>query len=87
MGRSYGARTLDLAPGSPSVKRAYLDRSMAGDLAPPRQSSPRSAASSTQKPPMCSLVSMYGPSVTTTLPAGARSDLALLAGGGHQRKS
>jgi hypothetical protein len=39
MGRNHGARTLDLAPGSPSVKRAYLDRSPAGDggLAPPRQ--------------------------------------------------
>jgi hypothetical protein len=39
MGRKYGARTLDLAPGSPSVKRAYLDRSPAGDggLSPPRQ--------------------------------------------------
>ena len=28
------------------------------------------AASSIQKPPMCSLVSRYGPSVTTTLPVG-----------------
>jgi hypothetical protein len=39
-----------------------------------------SAAFSIQKPPMCSLVSSYGPSVTSTLPLGcARSDLALLA--------
>src|ERR1700722_376063 len=40
-----------------------------------------SAASSIQKPPMCSLVSVYGPSVTSTLPSGwARNDLALPAG-------
>src|SRR5262249_52429396 len=40
-----------------------------------------SAASSSQKPPMCSLVAADGPSVTSTLPSGwARSDLALPAG-------
>src|ERR1700722_16283939 len=40
-----------------------------------------SAHSSIQKPPMCSLVSVYGPSVTSTLPSGwARSVLALPAG-------
>ena len=40
-----------------------------------------SAASSIQKPPMCSLVSVYGPSVTSTVPSGCfRTVFALLAG-------
>src|SRR5262245_48251584 len=49
--------------GSPSVKRAYLDWSPAGDggIAPPLQR---------PKPPMRSSVSMYGPSVTSALTAG-----------------
>src|SRR5262245_32694949 len=43
--------------------------------------SSRSAASSIQNPPMCSLVSVYGPSVTSTLPSGCfRSVFALAAG-------
>ena len=43
--------------------------------------SSRSAASSTHNPPTCSMVSRYGPSVTSTVPfALARSDFALLAG-------
>src|SRR6266852_3199264 len=47
---------------------------------PHASASSRLAASSTQKPPMCSFVSRYGPSVTSTLPSGcARSDFALLA--------
>src|SRR6202050_5958429 len=50
-------------------------------LRPHASASSRLAASSTQKPPMCSLVSRYGPSVMSTLPPGcARRDLALLAG-------
>src|SRR5712671_3207423 len=40
-----------------------------------------SAASSIQKPPICSLVSVYGPSVTSTLPSVCfRNVFALLAG-------
>src|SRR5438876_11805763 len=40
-----------------------------------------SAASSIQKPPICSLVSVYGPSVTSTVPSGCfRTVFALLAG-------
>jgi hypothetical protein len=39
------------------------------------------AASSIQNPPMCSLVSVYGPSVTSTLPSGRfRTVFALGAG-------
>ena len=63
--------------------RAHLDRRTAGDdsLLSPCDCLSRSAASSTQKPPMCSLVSRYGPSVMSTLPSGcARSDFALRAG-------
>src|SRR5690349_16599852 len=39
-------------------------------LRPHASASFRSTASSTQKPPMCSLVSRYGPSVMSTLPSG-----------------
>src|SRR5262249_54428497 len=40
-----------------------------------------SATSRTQNPPICSLVSRYGPSVTSTLSSGfARRDFAFLAG-------
>jgi hypothetical protein len=40
-----------------------------------------SAVSNIQKPPMCSLVSRYGPSVMSTPPSGcARSTFALGAG-------
>src|SRR5262249_48691980 len=39
-------------------------------LPPPVRASFRSAASSPQKPPMYSLVSVYGPSVTSTFPLG-----------------
>jgi hypothetical protein len=76
--------TAQLPPlGAPSVKRSHLDGRPAGDgsLGPHASASSRLAASSTQKPPMCSLVSRYGPSVMRTVPPGcARSDLALLAG-------
>ena len=50
-------------------------------LRPHASASSRSAASSIQKPPTCSLASRYGPSVTITSPLGcARSDFALGAG-------
>src|ERR1700693_4241093 len=39
-------------------------------LRPHASASSRSAASSIQKPPICSLVSRYGPSVMSTLPPG-----------------
>src|SRR5438046_2344136 len=49
-------------------------------LRPDASASSRLAAFRIQKPPTCSLVSRYGPSVTSTLPLGcARSDFALLA--------
>src|SRR5262249_52550237 len=49
-------------------------------MRPHVSASSRPAAPSTKNPPMYSLVSTYGPSVTSTLPAGcARSHLALLA--------
>jgi hypothetical protein len=74
------ARLLPLGP--PSENRAHLDRRPTGDqgLTPPRQRLVQVSGFQYQKPPMCSLVSRYGPSVTSTLPLGcARSDLALLA--------
>src|SRR5580658_2846667 len=50
-------------------------------LRPHASASSRFAHFSSQKPPTCSLVSRYGPSVMSTLPPGcARSDLALLTG-------
>src|ERR1700733_7100263 len=71
----------------PPVLRKRIGRTSTGArqataaLRPHASASFRSAASSTQKPPMCSLVSVYGPSVASTLPLGcARSDLAPLAG-------
>src|SRR5580704_6345243 len=49
-------------------------------LRPHASASSRFAALSIQKPPTCSLVSRYGPSVMSTLPLGcARRDLALLS--------
>src|SRR5580704_2378754 len=46
-------------------------------LRPHATASSMLAASSIQKPPMCSFVSRYGPSVTTTFPPGClRSDFA-----------
>src|SRR5260370_3183877 len=49
-------------------------------LRPHANASSRLAASSIQKPPTCSLVSRYGPSVITTLPSCfKRNDFALLA--------
>src|SRR5208337_1722674 len=49
-------------------------------LRPHATASSMFAAFRIQKPPMCSLVSRYGPSVTRTLPSGcARRDFALLA--------
>jgi hypothetical protein len=57
-------------------------------LRPHASASSRSAASSTQNPPMFSLVSGYGPAVMSTLPPGcARSDLALLPRRSRQRIS
>src|SRR5580658_4479432 len=50
-------------------------------LRPHARASSRFAAFSIQKPPTCSLVSRYGPSVISTLPSGcARRDFASLAG-------
>src|SRR5713226_1213200 len=55
-------------------------RQAATALRPHASASSRFAHSSSQKPPRGSLVSKYGPSVTSTLPSGcARSDLASLA--------
>src|SRR6478672_11775333 len=49
-------------------------------LRPHASASFRSAAFSTQKPTTCSLVSVYGPVVTSSLPLGwIRSDLAFPA--------
>ena len=41
------------------------------------------AASSIQNPPMCSVVSVYGPSVTCTLPSGCFRTVFALAGRGN----
>src|SRR5271157_31998 len=65
----------------PNGRTSTGARQATAALRPHASASSRLAASSTQKPPMCSLVSRYGPSVMSTLPSGcARSDLALLAG-------
>src|SRR5260370_34186372 len=42
-----------------------------------------SAASRIQKPPICSLVSMYGPSVTSTVPSGCFRTVFCVAGRGN----
>jgi ankyrin repeat protein len=68
---------------SKCVKLAHLHRRTKATTAlrPHSSASFMSVASSTQKPPMCSLVSRYGPSVMSTLPPGcARSDFALFTG-------
>jgi hypothetical protein len=71
----------------PNGRTSTGARQATAALRPHASASSRLAASSTQKPPMCSLVSRYGPSVIRTLPSGcARSDLAL-PGRGRQRKS
>jgi hypothetical protein len=60
-----------------AIRTSTGARQATAALRPHASASSRSAASSTQKPPMCSLVSRYGPSVMSTLPSGcARSDLA-----------
>jgi hypothetical protein len=64
----------------PNGRTSTGARQATAALRPHPSASSRLAASSTQKPPMCSLVSRYGPSVIRTLPSGCtRSDLALLA--------
>ena len=46
-------------------------------LAAQSRAASRSAALITQKPPICSLVSAYGPSVVTTWPPWARTTVAV----------
>src|SRR5262245_45235428 len=75
LGTCVGAGRKRISRTSPDARQATAP------LRAHASASSISAASSIQKPPMCSLVSVYGPSVTSTLPSGwARSDLALLAG-------
>src|SRR5208337_1553990 len=65
---------------TPNARTSTGARQATAALHPHASASSRSAASSTQKPPMCSLVSRYGPSVMSTLPPGfAGSDFALRA--------
>src|SRR3984885_15550989 len=70
----------------PPVLRKRIGRTSTGALQataalrPHASASFRSAAFSTQKPTTCSLVSVYGPSLTSSVPSDwVRSDLALLA--------
>src|SRR5581483_9644600 len=68
-GKNRSSRT---SPGTSQAMAAFFAHASASSIL---------AASSIQNPPMCSLVSVYGPSVISTLPLGClRSVFALAAG-------
>ena len=72
------------------LERADLDRASAGDggLARPSASAAsRSGASMTQKPPSCSLVSAYGPSVMTIVAVRRRARRSRCRPGAGRRRT
>src|SRR5882762_2734030 len=76
-GRHYSDGVFDRK----NARTSHAPRPATAPLRAHASASSMSAASSIERPPTCSLVSRYGPSVMSTLPPGcARSDFASLAG-------